>query len=56
MALAICYTAYCLFAPRLKERRFANRYGSRFEDYRASVPYVVPRLRMRKHPPTTHQP
>jgi protein-S-isoprenylcysteine O-methyltransferase Ste14 len=56
MALAICYTAYCLFAPRLKERRFVNRYGSRFEDYRASVPYVVPRLRLRKRPSKTHQP
>jgi protein-S-isoprenylcysteine O-methyltransferase Ste14 len=48
LAIAICYTAYCLFAPRLKERRFARRYGSRFEAYRASVPYVVPRLQLRK--------
>ena len=42
LALAVSYTAYCLLAPRLKERRFAARYGERFERYRASVPYVVP--------------
>jgi protein-S-isoprenylcysteine O-methyltransferase Ste14 len=43
-ALASGYTAYCLLAPRLKERRFAARYGTRFERYRASVPYMLPRL------------
>ncbi len=53
MALAVCYTAYCLFAPRLKERRFLSRYGSRFEAYRASVPYVAPRLRCGKRLPTS---
>ena len=42
LALAICYTSYCLLAPRLKERRFAARYGERFERYRATVPYAVP--------------
>ncbi|WP_371059540.1 isoprenylcysteine carboxylmethyltransferase family protein [Rhodosalinus sp. 5P4] len=45
LALAVSYTAYCLLAPRLKERRFAARYGDRFARYRASVPYVVPRPR-----------
>lgn len=45
LALAVSYTAYCLLAPRLKERRFAARYGERFERYRASVPYVVPSAR-----------
>ncbi len=45
LGLAICYTAYCLLAPRLKERRFAARYGSRFDRYRAAVPYAWPRLR-----------
>ena len=43
LALAICYTVYCLAAPRLKERRFAARYGDRFHRYRAAVPYVLPR-------------
>lgn len=44
LALATSFTAYCLLAPRLKERRFAQRYGDRFELYRADVPYAVPRL------------
>ncbi|UCF51033.1 MAG: isoprenylcysteine carboxylmethyltransferase family protein [Bradyrhizobium sp.] len=48
LAIAICYTAYCLLAPRLKERRFAARYGERFYRYRRSVPYVVPRLAARR--------
>lgn len=44
LILAICYTAYCLLAPRRKERRFVARYGDRFLRYRAAVPYVLPRL------------
>lgn len=44
LALAISLTAYCLLAPRLKERRFAARYGERFHRYRAAVPYALPRL------------
>jgi hypothetical protein len=44
LALAISFTAYCLFAPRLKERRFAARYGAQFDRYRSAVPYAVPRL------------
>jgi methanethiol S-methyltransferase len=44
LALAISYTAYCLLAPRLKERRFAKHYGIRFHHYRTAVPYVLPRL------------
>jgi protein-S-isoprenylcysteine O-methyltransferase Ste14 len=42
LTLAICYTSYCLLAPRLKERRFTARYGERFARYRATVPYAVP--------------
>ena len=45
LALAISLTAYCLLAPRLKERRFAARYGERFERYREQVPYALPRPR-----------
>jgi len=45
LALAVTLTAYCLLAPRLKERRFAARYGERFTRYRDSVPYAVPRPR-----------
>ncbi|WP_395688602.1 methyltransferase family protein [Aestuariivirga sp.] len=55
LALAVCYTAYCLLAPRLKECRFVSRYGSRFEDYRASVPYAVPRLRLGKDLPKSRK-
>jgi methanethiol S-methyltransferase len=44
LMLAMAFTAYCLLAPRLKERRFAARYGARFDTYRAEVPYVLPRL------------
>ncbi|TVP71812.1 MAG: isoprenylcysteine carboxylmethyltransferase family protein [Rhodobacteraceae bacterium] len=47
LALAISYTAYCLLAPRLKERRFAARYGARFARYRARVPYVLPKIARR---------
>ncbi len=43
LVLAISFTAYCLLAPRLKERRFATRYGARFDRYRAEVPYILPR-------------
>lgn len=44
-ALALALTAYCLAAPRLKERRFEKRYGDRFLAYRQRVPYAVPRLK-----------
>ncbi|WP_108838778.1 isoprenylcysteine carboxylmethyltransferase family protein [Tateyamaria sp. Alg231-49] len=43
--LAVILTAYCLLAPRMKERRFAKRYGARFETYQREVPYVVPRFK-----------
>ena len=49
LALAVSFTAYCLLAPRLKERRFAARYGDRFTQYQADVPYMLPRLP--KEPP-----
>ena len=44
LALAVSYTAYCLLAPRLKERRFAQRYGKDFDRYREKTPYVVPKV------------
>lgn len=47
LVLAISYTAYCLIAPRLKERRFAARYGNRFASYRATVPYALPKISQR---------
>jgi len=48
LVLAMSYTAYCLLAPRLKERRFAARYGNEFSEYSENVPYVVPCLYARK--------
>ena len=51
LVLAISFTAYCLMAPRLKERRFAARFGVRFDQYRAEVPYMLPRLTATKDQP-----
>jgi protein-S-isoprenylcysteine O-methyltransferase Ste14 len=51
LALAVSFTAYCLLAPRLKEKRFAARYGDRFHRYRATVPYALPRLASAKERP-----
>lgn len=47
LTLAASYTAYCLLAPRLKERRFAALYGERFRAYRARTPYAVPQIARR---------
>lgn len=44
LALAVMLTAYCVLAPRLKERRFRARYGSRFTEYASRVPYVWPSI------------
>lgn len=44
LALASAYTAYCLLAPRLKERRFTAIYGDRFRAYQATVPYALPHV------------
>jgi hypothetical protein len=45
LALALCYTAYCLLAPLLKERRFAAIHGDRFRRYQSRTPYILPRFR-----------
>jgi methanethiol S-methyltransferase len=42
-ALAISFTAYCLIAPLMKERRFTALYGARFTAYQRAVPYAWPR-------------
>lgn len=47
LLVAVALTAYCLLAPRLKERRFRARYGPRFAAYQARVPYAVPNLSRR---------
>lgn len=48
LLIATAYTAYCILAPRLKERRFERFYGDRFRAYRARVPYWLPRLIKRR--------
>ncbi|MGL4440816.1 MAG: methyltransferase family protein [Bosea sp. (in: a-proteobacteria)] len=45
LVLALTYTAYCLAAPLLKERRFTAIYGERFARYKRAVPYAWPRWR-----------
>jgi len=45
LAVALCFTAYCLMAPRRKEARFAMIYRERFCAYQARVPYMIPFLR-----------
>jgi methanethiol S-methyltransferase len=52
LAVALGFTAYCLAAPILKERRFARLYGDRFAVYRAQRPYVLPSLT--RATPATH--
>lgn len=42
VGLALVWTAYCLFAPLLKERRFADLYGARWQTYKRRVPYWLP--------------
>ena len=49
LALAIAFTAYCLYAPKLKEARFEKRYGARFRAYRNKVPYALPCLKGSKY-------
>lgn len=51
LVLATCLTAYCVLAPRFKERRFRARYGARFDAYAAGTPYMVPRLPLRRPAP-----
>lgn len=54
VVLAVVYTAYCVFAPRLKERRFTRIFGDRFRAYQERVPYWVPRLTSRGRAPRAH--
>ncbi|MGR3435317.1 MAG: methyltransferase family protein [Shimia sp.] len=42
LVVALTWTAYCVAAPRLKERRYLAIYGRPFEAYRARVPYFLP--------------
>lgn len=44
LAIALAWTAYCLLGPLHKERRFERLYGAAFAEYRARVPYILPRI------------
>jgi protein-S-isoprenylcysteine O-methyltransferase Ste14 len=48
LALATVWTAYCLVAPRHKERRLSAIHGDRFADYKRRVPYWLPLPRKRR--------
>jgi methanethiol S-methyltransferase len=53
LALAFTFTAYCLLAPKLKERRFKSLYGTRFTSYQMQVPYIWPRFSAKPLGPKT---
>lgn len=42
LMVAITWTAYCVLAPILKERRQVAIHGDRYRRYRARVPYFLP--------------
>jgi protein-S-isoprenylcysteine O-methyltransferase Ste14 len=42
LVVAVVLTAYCVIAPRFKERRYRGIYGQKFDDYAREVPYWVP--------------
>ena len=50
LVVAIAYSAYCYFAPRLKEGRFKKYYGKEFSTYQKKVPYFFPQIRKFKLP------
>ncbi|MEM1373597.1 MAG: isoprenylcysteine carboxylmethyltransferase family protein [Pseudomonadota bacterium] len=49
LLVAVTWTAYCVLAPRLKERRFEALHGDRFRRYQSRVPYFLPLPKGRKH-------
>ena len=56
LSLAVSYTLYCVLAPRLKERRYATRYGERFMRYRLRVPYAIPNVLAARSRPGAQRP
>jgi methanethiol S-methyltransferase len=45
LLLSLVWGAYCVIGPLLKEARWQRMYGDEFAEYRAGVPYLLPRLR-----------
>jgi len=44
LLLAVSLTAYCVFGPLAKERRFSRFFGRDWLTYRARTPYFLPRF------------
>ena len=53
LLIAVVFTAYCIIAPKFKEKRFEKRFGKKFTDYQSEVPYMVPLFSFKKQ--TFHQ-
>ncbi|MCR9085920.1 MAG: isoprenylcysteine carboxylmethyltransferase family protein [Rhodobacteraceae bacterium] len=51
LSLALAFSAYCILAPRRKERRLLGLHGARYADYMARVGYLprLPRPRKADH-------
>jgi len=47
LVVAVVLTAYCVVAPRFKERRFRRIYGEALDDYARRVPSWLPVRRVR---------
>jgi methanethiol S-methyltransferase len=45
LLLAASWSVYCVVGPRWKEARWERQYGTAFVAYRATVPFLLPRLR-----------
>lgn len=45
LVLTLGWSVYCVVGPRWKERRWERLFGDRFRAYRATVPYLLPRIR-----------
>ena len=48
LLIAVVFTAYCIIAPKFKEKRFEKRFGKKFTDYQSQVPYMVPSFSIKK--------
>ena len=53
LLIAAVFTAYCVIAPKFKEKRFEKRFGKKFTIYQSQVPYMVPSFSGKKQ--TSHQ-
>ncbi len=58
LVIAMLWTAYCVWAPLVKEKRYRQWYGMAFERYQRRVPYWFPAKArstlLMSHPSTDH--